>query len=213
MNKLTVLSLLVVASLLVITYFISERNLETRLVNNNNVVSTDSNPSKKCLDDPRCVALMKNEQQNYKTSIENNTKKANEIRKQLEEKYTSKMGEKFTLWGIEYQVASATNYKPEYDFHKTSGKYVAVKVKVTNTEKTASGVNKIYVQDSKGRQYEPAMLGYQQLGVEDYGWGEVQAGFTKTLGVIFEVAKDSADLELKYPTSQGTVVKSIKLGL
>ncbi len=123
------------------------------------------------------------------------------------------IGETFTLWDFGYKVLSATNYVPSYDFNKTTGKYIGVKIEVTNNGKVAAGVNNVYVQDSKGRQYQPAMLGYQQLGVEDYGWSKIQAGFTKTLGVIFEVPKDSTSLELNYPSAQGPVVLSVKLGM
>ena len=124
-----------------------------------------------------------------------------------------KIGDSFVLWDFEYKVTSATTFHPAYDFQKTTGKYIGIKIKVTNNGKVESGVNKIYVQDSKGRQYQPAMLGYQQLDVEDYGWSKIQAGFTKTLGVIFEVPKDSTGLELEYPSAQGSVVLSVKLGM
>ena len=124
-----------------------------------------------------------------------------------------KVGDSFTLWDFEYQVLSATNFTPSYDFQKTTGKYVGIKIRVTNTGKTEAGVNKIFVQDSKGRQYQPAMLGYQQLGVEDYGQSNIGAGFTKTLGVIFEVPKDATGLELDYPSAQGPIVLSVKLGM
>ena len=121
--------------------------------------------------------------------------------------------EKFILWDMEYEVISASVFNPAFDFQKTTGKYIGVKIKATNNTNTAQGVNKIYVEDSKGRQYEPAMLGYQQLGIEDYGQGNIQAGFTKTLGVIFEIPKDSTGLELQYPSSQGPVALKVKLGL
>lgn len=124
-----------------------------------------------------------------------------------------KVGDSFTLWDMQYQVLSASNFSPSYDFQKTTGKYVGIKIKVTNTGKAEAGVNKIFVQDSKGRQYQPAMLGYQQLGVEDYGQSNIGAGFTKTLGVIFEVPKDATGLELDYPSAQGLIVLSVKLGM
>jgi hypothetical protein len=124
-----------------------------------------------------------------------------------------KIGDIFTLWDIQYQVLSASNFAPTYDFQKTTGKYVGIKIKVTNTGKTEAGLNKIFVQDSKGRQYQPSMLGYQQLGVEDYGMSNIGAGFTKTLGVIFEIPKDATGLELDYPSAQGPIVLSVKLGM
>ena len=34
-----------------------------------------------------------------------------------------KIGDSFVLWNIEYQVISAKNFSPVYDFQKTTGKY------------------------------------------------------------------------------------------
>ncbi|MDB5204854.1 MAG: hypothetical protein JWP09_882 [Candidatus Taylorbacteria bacterium] len=121
--------------------------------------------------------------------------------------------EKFTLWDMEYEVTSVEIFHPVYDIQKTTGKYIGIKIKVTNDAKSDVGVSKIYIEDSKGRQYQPAMIGYQQLDVEDYGWNKIQSGFTKTLGVIFEIPKDSEGLKLDYPSAQGPVVVSVKLGL
>jgi len=126
---------------------------------------------------------------------------------------TKKIGDAFVLWNIEYKVTSASNFKPYYDFQKTDGKYVGVKIKANNLGKTEAGLNKVYIKDSKGRQYNSAMLGYQQLGITDYGMEKAQAGIAKTYGIIFEVAKDSTGLKLEYPSGAGDVVASVDLGL
>jgi hypothetical protein len=124
-----------------------------------------------------------------------------------------KVGDAFVLWNIEYKVISASIFKPAYDFQKTEGKYIGVKIKANNIGKAESGLNKIYVIDSKGRKYESTIIGYQQLSVADYGQEQLPAGISKTYGIIFEVAKDSTGLMLKYPSSQGSVVASVDLGL
>lgn len=123
-----------------------------------------------------------------------------------------KVGESFVLWDMEYQVLSVANFSPVIEFRKTTGKYIGVKIKVTNQKKVESGVNTIYITDSKDRQYNSVVLGYQQLGVEDYG-EKVQPGFSNIYGVIFEVAKDSTGLRLNYPSAQGPIVLSVSLGL
>jgi hypothetical protein len=124
-----------------------------------------------------------------------------------------KIGDAFVLWNIEYKVISASIFKPVYEMQKTEGKYIGVKIKANNLGKTESGLNKIYVIDSKGRRYESTILGYQQLSVADYGQEQILAGIAKTYGIIFEVAKDSTGLKLEYPSSQGSVVASVDLGL
>lgn len=121
------------------------------------------------------------------------------------------IGDEFNLWGIEYQVISASLYQPAYQFQKTSGKYIAVRIKATNIGKEESGLNTIYVEDDNGRQYKQAVLGYRQLDVEDYGFKNIQPGFTETLGAIFEVAKDSDNIKLNYPSAQGPVVVTVDL--
>jgi len=124
-----------------------------------------------------------------------------------------KVGTPFTLWNVEYKVISATNHKPKYDFNKTAGKYIAVKIEITNVGKTETGVSRIYLKDNKDRQYEMAMLGYQQLSVDDYGEQKIKPGITKIYGAIFEVAKDSTGLSLEYPTKEGPIAASIDLGI
>jgi Domain of unknown function (DUF4352) len=124
-----------------------------------------------------------------------------------------KIGTPFTLWNVEYKVISATNFKPTYDFQKTTGKYIGVKIDITNVGKSELSVNKIYITDSAGRHYEMDMLGYHQLSVADYGEEKVKPGITKTFGAIFEVAKDSTGLKLEYPSAQGSVAASVDLGI
>ncbi len=158
----------------------------------------------------RLLKLSKDQEASYQKMLVDKQKKADEIRASLST--SKKIGDTFTLWGIDYQVISATNFYPDYDFQKTTGKYIGIKIKATNNGKSELGVNKIYVQDSKGRQYQSVVLGYQQLNVEDYG-ANVKAGFTKTMGIIFEVAKDSTGLELEFPSAQGPIAQSVKLGL
>jgi DNA-directed RNA polymerase subunit RPC12/RpoP len=158
------------------------------------------------------------QEKTYQEVLAERQKKAEEIRNALEgqkspETIIKKVGDSFVLWYMEYQVVSVAIFNPSYDFQKTSGKYIGVKIKVTNTGKTEAGMNKIYIKDSKGRMYEPKMLGYQQLGVIDYGWEKIQAGMSETTGAIFEVPNDSTGLVLEYPSAQGTVVASVTLGL
>ncbi len=156
----------------------------------------------------------KTQQANYELSIKQAQAKANASQQQNQtQSPNKKIGDSFTLWGIEYRVISAANFTPFYDFKKTTGKYIGVKIMVTNLGKTESAVNVVYVKDGEGRQYNSAMLGYQQLGVADYGEAKVQAGIPETDGVIFEVAKDSSGLQLVFPASNGQIAAQVSLGI
>lgn len=126
---------------------------------------------------------------------------------------TKKVGDNFTLWNIEYKVASASVFKPIYPHQKTEGKYIGVKIVANNLGKTEAGLNRVYIKDNKDRRYESTIVGYRQLGVTDYGMEKAQAGIAKTYGIIFEVAKDSTGLKLEYPSGAGDVVVSVDLGL
>ena len=41
----------------------------------------------------------------------------------------------------------------------------------------------------------------------------IPAGFSQSFVAVFEVPKDSTGLELDYPSAQGPVVASVKLGI
>lgn len=123
-----------------------------------------------------------------------------------------KIGESFTLWNNEYTVLSTKNFTPVYDMQKIAGKYIGIKIKVTNNSKISAGVSDIYVEDKQGRRYEPIVIGYRQLGVEDYGESKIEPGFSKTLGIIFEISKESTGLRLQYPSAEGVLAATVDLG-
>jgi len=129
------------------------------------------------------------------------------------------VGEKFTLWDMEYTVQSAEDKGSSYEYNTTSGKYIFLKIKATNVGKVENGLNNIYIQDSKGRQYKQNKLimdfssGLNPYGItRNYSSG-IAAGLSESFYAIFEVPKDSTDLKLEYPSAQGPVVLSVKLGL
>lgn len=129
-----------------------------------------------------------------------------------------KIGDSFVLWDMEYQVLSATNKGSTSGIEKTTGKYIEVIIKATNTGKTEIGLNKIYLKDSRGRQYEMNVLA--SANNSQYSWygqtkdyNGIPAGFSETFSATFEVPKDATGLELDYLSSQGPVVLSVKLGM
>ena len=136
-----------------------------------------------------------------------------------------KVGDSYILGNMEYQVLLAKDMGSKWGYDKTTGKYVALKIKATNIGKTESGVSKIYIQDKLGRKYELNILVNGSpfddknpfYGLNPYGitsnWGKISAGFSETFVAVFEVPNDSVGLELKYPSTQGTVILSVTLGL
>ncbi len=128
-----------------------------------------------------------------------------------------KVGESFTLGDMEYRVLSATNNGSTSGFRSTTGKYIEVIIKATNTGKTEIGLSKIYLRDSNGRQYEMNVFASGNSKYSWYGqtkdYNGIPAGFSETFSATFEVPKGAVGLELDYPSVQGPVVLSVKLGM
>jgi len=132
------------------------------------------------------------------------------------------VGDSFVLWNIEYKVTSAKNYTSAYA--KTTGKYIAVKIKATNIGKEKTGANKIFIKDSKERQYDPldilaalpVTMGSSDIRLygqtKDYS-GTIIPGFSEDFTALFEVPKDATGLQLQYPSANGPVVMVVQLGI
>lgn len=129
-----------------------------------------------------------------------------------------RVNESFRLWDMEYEVMSAVDYGSKYGYQTTSGKYIMVKIKATNVGKTEANLSKIFIQDSKDRQYQfdPMMLDVASA-LPTYGlyknYSGIPAGFSEMFVAVFEVPKDSTGLLLNYPSAQGNTVLSVQLGI
>lgn len=139
------------------------------------------------------------------------------IAPQTPQKIIKKIGDTFVLWNMEYQVLSAVNKGSSSGIESTSGKFIEIVIKATNTVKTEIYLNNVIVRDNKGRQYEMNVLASVSSKYNWYGrtnnYKGIPAGFSETFSAVFEVPKDATGLELDYPSSNGPVVLSVQLGL
>ena len=129
------------------------------------------------------------------------------------------MGDTFTLWNMQYQVLSAVDEGSSYGFQQTTGKYIVVKIKATNTAKTEMPLSRVLLVDSEGRQYQQDSLlidissGLNMYGVTNDYVG-IPPGFSESFIAPFEVPKkDFTGLQLEFPSAQGPIVLGVKLGL
>lgn len=129
-----------------------------------------------------------------------------------------KIGENYTLGNMQYEVISAVNKGSTYSYNKTTGKYIILTIKATNVGRQEQGVSKIFIQDSKSRQYEMNSMLMDFSGTySTYGsykdYKGIPPGLFQTFTAPFEVAKDSSGLKLDFPSTQGQILISVDLGL
>ena len=156
--------------------------------------------------------------------IQNQQVPTQNVVKRASETIIKKVGDSFVLWDMQYQVLLAVNKGSKLGMESTTGKFIALKIKVTNEGKSEAGLNKIYLQDNKGRKYDNKIGFYSDFAGKDslttlnnYGmpknYNGIPAGFSETFLAVFEVPKDSSGLVLKYPSAEGFEVLAVNLGL
>lgn len=137
--------------------------------------------------------------------------------RQLPQTLIKKIGETYTLGNMEYKVISAVNNGTTYNYSKTTGKFIVVKILVKNTGKINSSVSKILIKDKNDRQYNTSgfMDGVFINDGTEYGSGYdgMAPGFSETYRAVFKVAKDSTDLRLCHPSTTGEDLVCVQLGL
>ncbi len=132
-----------------------------------------------------------------------------------------KIGDTFTLWGLQYQILSAVNKGSTYNSSKSSqGKFIEVKIKAENVDKKELGVNKIILIDSSGRQFSQNDVNSISFSEEYYGYGlqyadymGIPSGFSEKFIAVFEVPKNSSGLRLAFPSSTGQLAIQVDLGM
>jgi len=137
--------------------------------------------------------------------------------RQLPQTLIKKIGESYTLGNMEYKVTSAVNNGSTYDYAKTTGNFIVVKILVKNIGKVNSNVSKILIKDKNDRQYNTGgfMDGIYISDGTEYGSGYdgIAPGFFDTYKAIFKVAKDSTVLRLCHPSTTGEDLVCVQLGI
>ncbi|MDD3662312.1 MAG: DUF4352 domain-containing protein [Candidatus Pacebacteria bacterium] len=152
------------------------------------------------------------------TSPTSTSSKTNTIHK-LPQTLIRKIGESYTLGNMKYKVISATNEGSKYEYSETKGKFISVKILVSNIGKTNSNGSKIIIKDKMDRQYqkEEYFIFSFNSDKKEYNFnvfdGGMAPGFSETYTAVFEVAKDSTDLNLCHPSTTGVDIVCVELGL
>ncbi len=142
-----------------------------------------------------------------------------EFTRSVSQTTTKKVGENYKLGNIEYKVISAVNKGSKYENRETKGKFISVKILLSNIGKINSKGSKIILKDKMDRQFEKMeyfIFGFN-LKEKEYSFNffsdDIAPGFSETYTAVFEVPKDSADLKLCHPSTTGVDIVCVKLGL
>lgn len=166
-------------------------------------------------------AKMRQQQQsNYEAIIKDKEAKATAIRKQLQENSPyKKIDEPFIFGNIEYRVISAKNRGNDYGYQKTNGKFIEVKINTENIGKKETFLSRIFLIDSLNRQYTTNNWLIIPDSVDEEYWRYtigiegIKPGFNQKNNAVFEVAKDSSDLYLVFPNTEGAFIYKVDLGI
>lgn len=138
---------------------------------------------------------------------------------QLSQTLIKKIGESYTLSNMEYKVISAVNKGTKYEYQTTTGKFIFVKILVSNIGKINSKGSLLIIKDKNDRQFSQKENFYfaYNSGLKQYYFNMfddgMAPGFSETYTAVFEVAKDSTDLKLCHPSTTGTDIVCVQLGL
>ena len=120
---------------------------------------------------------------------------------------------------MEYKVISAINKGTSYEHQTTTGKFIFVKILISNVGKINSKGSILIIKDKNDRQFkqkEYFSFAYNS-GLKQYSFNMfddgMAPGFSETYTAVFEVAKDSTDLKLCHPSTTGKDIVCVPLGI